>query len=90
MVRKLGQASARKLRARLEDLMSVEVVTELVAGNPHPLTGDRAGQFSIALHGGHRLVFAPTRQPPPERDHGGIDWDAVDDVTIMFIGDYHD
>ena len=90
MVRKLGDASARKLRARLEDLHSVANVGELVTGRPHPLKGDRSGQFALELHGGHRLVFEPTRRPPPESPGGGIDWHAVDDVTIVHVGDYHD
>ena len=90
MVRQLGDASARKLRTRLADLESVANVTELVAGRPHPLKGDRAGQFALELHGGHRLVFEPSHQPPPERAAGGIDWQSVDDVTIVQVGDYHD
>lgn len=90
MVRELGKASARKLRARLDDLESAANAQELPAGRPHPLKGARAGQFSLSLSGGHRLVFAPSQQPPPERDGGGIDWGSVDDVTIVFIGDYHD
>jgi len=90
MVQELGKASARKLRARLDDLVSAANVRELVAGRPHPLKGDRAGQFSLSLAGGRRLVFEPSQQPPPEWDDGGIDWVAVDDVTILYIGDYHD
>jgi len=90
MVRQLGDASARKLRTRLADLEGAANVTELVAGKPHPLKGDRAGQLALELHGGHRLVFEPSRQPPPERAAGGIDWQSVDDVTIVHVGDYHD
>lgn len=90
MVRKLGDASARKLRARLEDLHSVSNVSELVVGRPHPMKGDRSGQFALELHGGYRLVFEPTRQPPPAGSGGGIDWNAVDEVTIVHVGDYHD
>lgn len=35
-VKKLGDAYARKLRARLDDLEHAVSVAELVAGNPHP------------------------------------------------------
>ena len=90
MVRQLDPASARKLRSRLDDLCAVANVTELVAGRPHPLKHDRHGQFAVELQGGHRLVFEPSRQPPPERVDGGIDWQSVDDVTIVYIGDYHE
>lgn len=90
MVRAHGEPAARKLRARLEDLASAADVTELPAGRPHPLRGDRAGQYAVTVHRGLRLVFEPTVKPPPESDHGGIDWKAVDDVTVVAIEDYHD
>ncbi len=87
---KLGAACARKLRARLSDLEAASVVSELPAGNPHPLKGDRAGQFSLNLAGGWRLVFAPANDPCPRHADGGIDWFQVTIVSIEYIGDYHD
>lgn len=89
-VRKLGDICARKLRSRLADLTAAPRVTELVAGNPHPLTGDRLGQFAVDLAGGWRLVFAPANDPVPRKDDASIDWSAVTIVCIEFIGDYHD
>lgn len=88
--RKLGAASAKKLQRRLSELFAASAVAELVAGRPHPLEGNRAGQFSVDLHGGCRLVFKPTRQPPPTKPDGSIDWVQVDEITIMEAGDYHD
>lgn len=87
--RKLGAMSARKLRSRLADIAAAHDVTELVAGRPHPLTGDRSGDFSIRLHGGHRLVFRPDHDPVPALEDGGIDWSGVTAVMIVEIGDYH-
>ena len=87
--KKLGAACARKLRARLSDLEAATRVTELVAGNPHPLKGDRAGQFALDLAGGWRLVFAPDHDPYPTRSDGDIDWFQVTIVCIEYIGDYH-
>lgn len=89
-VKKLGDICARKLRTRLDDLAAASRVTELVAGNPHPLTGDRLGQFAVDLAGGFRLVFAPANDPVPRRDDASIDWSVVTIVCIEFIGDYHD
>jgi len=89
-VRKLGNDVARKLRARLADLESVGTVSELVAGRPHPLKGDRAGQFALDLAGGWRLVFAPAHDPIPTRPDGSTDWAQVTIVCIEYIGDYHD
>ena len=50
--KKLGAASARKLKVRLVALEAATCVTDLVAGNPHPLKGDRLGQFALDLAGG--------------------------------------
>lgn len=86
----LGHAGMCKLRARLSDLMAVARVTELVAGHPHPLTGNRDGQFALRLDGACRLVFEPAHQPIPQRNDGAVLWVEVTAVRIVFIGDYHD
>ncbi|MGL5195521.1 MAG: type II toxin-antitoxin system RelE/ParE family toxin, partial [Chroococcales cyanobacterium] len=57
--RKLGTNMARKLERRFADLIAVSNVTELQAGRPHPLEGDRAGQFALDLVHPQRLVFEP-------------------------------
>ena len=87
--KEIGALSAKKLQLRLAELFAAESVKELVAGRPHPLTHDRFGQFAVDLHGGHRLIFKPTRQPPPLLSDGGIDWSSVTEITITEIGDYH-
>ena len=88
--RRLGADCARKLRSRLGDLEAAACVTELRAGRPHALTGDRTGQFALNLAGGRRLVFAPAQGPCPHHADGSIDWSRVTAVRIEFIGDYHD
>lgn len=88
--RSFGQDSARKLRARLMNLVHAANVGELVVGSPHPLVRDRLGQYSLALAGAHRLVFEPAHDVVPRRPDGGIDWPAVTHVRIVYIGDYHD
>lgn len=88
--KKLGAASARKLKVRLVALEAAARVTDLVAGNPHPLKGDRLGEFALDLAGGWRLVFAPANDPCPTRPDGGIEWSQVTIVSIEYIGDYHD
>lgn len=89
-VKKMGDVAARKLRTRLEDLEAAGTVSELVAGRPHPLKGDRDGQFAVDLAGGWRLVFAPAHDPTPTRPDGSTDWAQVTIVCIEYIGDYHD
>jgi len=88
--KKLGAACARKLKIRLLALEAAARVTELIAGNPHPLKGDRTGQFALDLAGGWRLVFVPAHNPWPTRPDGGIDWSHVTIVSIEYIGNYHD
>lgn len=88
--KKLGAASARKLKVRLVALEAAARVTDLVSGNPHPLKGDRLGEFALDLAGGWRLVFAPANDPCPTRPDGGIEWSQVTIVSIEYIGDYHD
>jgi len=89
-VRALGAPCARKLRSRLADLLAASHVQDLVAGHPHPLVGDRLGQFAVSLHGGVRLVLEPNHEPVPIFKDGGIDWAQVTRVRIIYIGDYHD
>jgi len=88
--KKLGATCARKLRVRLDDLEAASCVTELTAGNPHPLKGDRMGQFALDLAGGFRLVFAPDQDPLPVNKDESIDWSQITIICIEFIGDYHD
>ncbi|MEO1147718.1 MAG: killer suppression protein HigA [Cyanobacteria bacterium J06638_22] len=88
--RRLGPHSARKLRARLSDLVAANAVGDLVAGRPHPLKGERSHEFSVSLHGGDRLVFEAAGENPPLTMDGSIDWNNVSRVRITEIGDYHD
>ena len=88
--KQLGAASARKLKLRLVALEAAAKVTDLVAGNPHPLKGDRLGEFALDLAGGWRLVFVPGHDPCPTHLDGSIDWAQVTIVSIEYIGDYHD
>lgn len=89
-VKKLGSACARKLQNRLGDLEAASCVSELVAGRPHALRGDRAGQYAVDLAGGYRLVFAPANDPAPRREDHSIDWSRVTIISIEYIGDYHE
>jgi len=90
MERKLGAVCARKLRTRLADLQAAINLSEIHIGKPHPLRGDREGQFAISLHGGCRLVFESVDEPVPLNVDGTIAWHEVVRINIVFIGDYHD
>lgn len=88
--KELGKPCAKKLKRRLADLMAAESPTELLAGNPHPLKGERDGQFAVTLQGGKRLCFEPYHDPVPTKSDGGLDWGRVTAIMIVYIGDYHD
>lgn len=85
--KKLGFDSAKKLRNRLNQLKTANTVEDLYFGNPHPLTGDRKGEFSLELGGGKRLTFVPDQDL---LENESIDWSQVSKVKIVYIGDYHD
>lgn len=87
--RKLGADSARRLGTRLSEIQAAATVGELFAGNPHPLSGDREGEFALSLAGGRRLVFIPNDNPVPTTQTGQIDWPSVSSVQVVFVGDYH-
>ena len=90
--RQFQKAVADKLATRLDDLAAaatMETVRNL-PGSWEELTGDRRGQFSCRLDKKLRLVIRPTRQPPPAKPDGGIDWAAVDAVTVLEVVNYHD
>ena len=86
----LGQNSSKKLRTRLADIEAASNVSELIAGRPHPYTGNKVGLFSLDLHGGDRLIFESLEKPPPTKDTGGIDWSKVESIVVVFIGDPHE
>jgi proteic killer suppression protein len=86
----LGTASARRLRARLADLRAAPRLADVRPGHPHPLKGDRDGQFAVSLAGGDRLVFSSGDDPVPRLPTGQVDWSEVKVAKIEFIGDYHD
>jgi proteic killer suppression protein len=89
--RKCGEKNAKRLGQRLREITAAVRVTELVAGRPHALSADRREEFSVDLYGGCRLVFRPKQQPPPTRaTDGALDWAAVTEICIVYIGDYHD
>jgi proteic killer suppression protein len=74
MTKQLGDICSRKLRTRLSDLRAVASVAELSAGRPHPLKGDRTGQFALDLHGGKRLVFEPANYSGPHIPDNSLRW----------------
>ena len=84
--------AADKLARRLDDLQAaanMDTVRQL-PGSWEELTGDRKGQFSCRLDKKLRLVVRPTNLPPPLKPDGGLNWTAIDDITVLEVVNYHD
>lgn len=90
--RQWQKSAAEKLAARLDDLAAAANLDVLrsLPGKWEELTGNRKGQLSCRLDKGLRLVVRPSRNPPPTKPDGGLDWRAVDAVTILAVENYHD
>ncbi|NEO43004.1 MAG: killer suppression protein HigA [Moorea sp. SIO4G2] len=100
--KKLGAKAAEKLKSRLADLSAAQAVTELVAGRPHPVQPNKLGKsfyqkfynfehlFALDLNGGLRLVFQADVEPLPLKADESLDWSKVNQICIVFVGDYHD
>jgi plasmid maintenance system killer protein len=86
-----GQAGFKRIAQRLSDLYATANLEEMrqLPGRCHELKGDRAGQLSVRLHGGFRLIFEPANDPVPLKEDGGLDWSEVTVIRILEIEDYH-
>lgn len=89
--REWGKTGAKKIALRLQQLAAAPTLADMrhLPGRCHELTGDRAGHLAVDIHHPHRLVLRPTADPPPKKPDGGLDWTAVDSITVIEIIDYH-
>lgn len=84
--------AANKLASRLDDLRAASSMETMrfLPGSWEELTGNRKGQFSCRLDKKLRLVVIPKRHPPPLKADGGLDWSAIDSITVLEVVNYHD
>ncbi len=89
--RRWGDIGATKIALRLQQLAAADTLEDLrqLPGRCHELASERQGQLAIDLHHPFRLVFRPTDDPPPLKGDGGLDWSAVNSVTVDEVVDYH-
>lgn len=92
VIKKHGPGNAKRLQTRLDDLDAAQSMEDMrdLPGHWEELKSKRVGQFSARLHGGLRLIVKPQKQPPPTKPDGGLDWGAIDSITILEMVDYHD
>ena len=90
--KRYGKRMAEKLKARLAVLKNARTLADVPSSPPerrHSLQGRREGQYAVDLVHPHRLVFAPSGEPVPEREGGGVDMTRVTAITIIEVVDYH-
>lgn len=86
-----GANGAKKLHLRLQQMAAAPTLADMrdLPGRCHELTGDRAGTLAVDIEHPYRLIFRPTENPAPALEDGGLDWSAVESVTVTEIVDYH-
>ncbi len=92
MLKTYGAPRAKKLKARLMELRAAEHLAQIPRVPParcHELTSDRKGQLSVDLDHPYRLIFIPANDPIPRKQDGGLNWEAVTQIEILAIADYH-
>lgn len=87
-IKKIGSNYANDLIRVLNELHSASKLDDIHFGNPHPLKGNKLGQFAITIKAGVRIVFKAS-EPIPKNNDEAIDWKNVTKINIIFIGDYH-
>lgn len=90
-VRAWGQVGGKKVALRLQQLQAAGSLEDMRAlpGRCHELAGDLAGSLAVDVRHPLRMVFRPTENPPPRKPDGGLDWGAIDQITIVEVIDYH-
>src|SRR5712691_3636393 len=82
-----GPRMASLIEQRLMELRSADTLEDLrhlPGPRCHELTGDLAGHLAVDLVHPQRLLFVANHDPPPEREAGGLDWNAV--TAVMVVG----
>lgn len=85
MKQQLDVALAEKLKSRLADMVAAETVSDLLAGNPRELEGERSDQMSVLLLKSDQLVFRSGHEKSQTLDSGKIDWSRVSRIFILGI-----
>ena len=83
---------ARTIMNRLAVLENARTLSLVPATRPdrrHQLHGRRNEHYAVDLVHPYRLVFAPSHDPLPQKEDGGIDTGRVTAITIIEVVDYH-
>ena len=78
----LGEAAARKLRARLSDIRAASDIRQVVLGRP---SFSQRGRVAFLLSTTHRLVVASAVTPIPRQSDKQVDWAQVNILEVVEI-----
>ncbi len=90
-IRKNYGQMADKILARLSQIRAAESLEDLryAPGKYHELREDRKGQLACTLKEPFRLVFRPVNEKLPINEDGLLIWEAITEIIIIEITDYH-
>lgn len=92
LVKAFGANVAKDFRKRITLLETTPKLGGIPAEPPtrrHLLSGDRKGQWSIAVRDGICICVVPNEDPLPLNNDGSVDLQKVTSIEIVFIGNYH-
>jgi plasmid maintenance system killer protein len=86
-----GTLGAGRIDLRLQQLHSAPTLEDArnLPGRCQELTTDHQDSLAIDIHPSHRLIFEPTHPHRCRTSDGGLDWSAVESITITDITDSH-
>ena len=88
-----GSHQAQLIQRRMSVLRASPTLADVPVEKPdrrHQLTGNRENEFAVDLKQPSRLIFAPSHNPIPRTEDGGIDLQLVTAIRILEIEeDYH-
>jgi proteic killer suppression protein len=91
--RKIGEASADKLKTRLSQIKAADNLSILtlfnMPGRCHKLKADRKNQYAMDLKHPLRLIFEPSDGDKGWNEKNTIIEKKVKEITVIEIKDYH-
>lgn len=92
-VKAFGMQIAKRIHQRLQEFetaKNLEEIRSLPAANCHELKGKKTDFFlAVDISSNYRLIIKPTKEPPPLKEDGGLDWSKVTEILILKVEDYH-
>lgn len=90
--KKWGAARSKLLRRRLAQMAAARTLAVLLTtpGRPHPLRGNRLGEYSIDLDGPNRLLFEALEvRDLKKSSQKSLDPNEVTAIRVLEIEDTH-